>query len=257
MSFTDSIADWLKYNIDSDAAIKEVDGLRAIDLPHTGLHIMPMTAGIWTEHSFDDQYLARFLDARENERWIIQWEDVWKSRRPIAESRFFAFASKSQRIHGRTCRFHTLSAEAYRDFMDENHLLGYTGAKYTYGLSRGAELYAAASFGRPVTLQRNGARLESYELIRFCHRKGYHVSGGLSKLLAGFRKEVSPDDIFTSVDREWSDGSGYRALGFKVLEVTAPICFFLDRSGQRSRTDNGGTRICNAGNIRMAQTLKK
>ncbi|MEJ2005579.1 MAG: hypothetical protein P8X57_11575, partial [Cyclobacteriaceae bacterium] len=136
-----------------------------------------------------------------------------------------------------------------------NHLMGNTTAKYRLMLTQGDQIMAAATFGRSVPAMRNGNEVKSHELIRFCHRKGYHVSGGLTKLIAHFRIMAEPQDIFTSVDREWSTGRGYAHIGFKTISHTAPLCFHIDNEYNRHRHIENGIRICNAGNVRMALTF--
>ena len=203
-----------------------------------------------------DNYLKVFLDKHKGERWVIIWEDLWYHRKEIIKSRLISFCGLSKRIHGRECTVVSLSNSKAAAFLDSNHLMGHTSSKYYYGLRHNGKLAAVATFGRSVPASRESGEVLSHELIRFCHRKNYHVSGGLSKLLKYFQAHEHPEDIFTSVDREWSDGSGYEHIGFKKIGETSPYCFYVDNDLIRHHAADKGVRICNAGNIRMALTLQ-
>jgi len=219
-----------------------------------GLAILVIPLRQWDKEEPGDDYLQNFLDERKDERWIILWEDIWRKRRTIAQSRLLSFTGISERIHGRKCTAAPISHRLGQKFLNENHLMGYTKARYNYALYDKSEPVAIATFGRSVPVKRGDRDVDSHELIRFCHKAGYHVSGGLTKLLSCFRKDINPEDIFTSVDREWSSGSGYAKTGFREIGRTSPICFYIDKKLERHRNEIEVIRICNAGNIRMALT---
>lgn len=67
----------------------------------------------------------------------------------------------------------------------------------------------------------------SFELVRFCHKAGYRVVGGLSKLLKAFIKDFKPHDIMTYVDRDWAQDSNLRTLGFEQRGHIAPQHFWV------------------------------
>ncbi len=227
-----------------------------LKLTEHDLNIMLIDIDRWKDLQPGDLYLRNFLDLHERERWVILWEDIWMHREAIAESRILAFQGNAHRIHGRKCTAEPLTEEHCAQFLNDNHLMGSTPSKFRFGLFYRNELVSVATFGRSVPATRNNEEVESHELIRFCHKMGYHVSGGLSKLIEHFKRQHNPEDIFTSVDREWSEGSGYAYIGFREISRTKPFCFYIDSDLIRHREDNnGGVRICNAGNIRMALTL--
>ncbi len=138
-------------------------------------------------------------------------------------------------------------------FFFQNHLLGSARGKFSYGLFLRGELVAAALFGRSVPIQRNNETYISYELIRFCNLRNYYVQGGLTKLIAHFIRQEQPEDIYTSIDRDWSNGKGFLRNGFKLLGSTPPLSFWVDQNGERRNTDPGNAiHIVNSGNLRMA-----
>ena len=68
----------------------------------------------------------------------------------------------------------------------------------------------------------------SAELVRFATKGGYTIIGGLSKLIKYYVDLVSPNDLMSYADRDWSQGKAYTAAGFQLIEVTPPVRFYLD-----------------------------
>ena len=83
---------------------------------------------------------------------------------------------------------------------------GTTKARYRYGLytrpKRGEaaaeSLVAVASFSARwrKRVADSDQRRSSHELIRYCSRRGESVTGGISKLLAAFRRDAQPDERY-------------------------------------------------------------
>jgi len=131
-------------------------------------------------------------------------------------------------IFARNCEVRRIDKDTARIFLDTNHRMGDTKARYRYGLfvkrSTGAaeatlspgSMVAVASFSNARTM-RDGTR--SYEWIRYSSLDGYRVVGGMGKLLDAFVDELHPGDVMTYVDAASSDGASYRELGFE-LETT-------------------------------------
>ena len=234
--------------------LRQTDVFPTIHPDRFSFSLLVIPIKTWESVQPPDDYLKIFLRDKNTERWVIIWEDIWIHKNEIVKDRLRSYAGISRRIHARKCIAQVINPSSAKEFLDNNHLLGYTQARYRYALLERGEIMGIATFGRAVPAQRCGKEVQSHELIRFCHRVGHHVSGGLTKLLAHFRKDVHPEDIFTSVDREWSAGQGYAKIGFSIIEQTPPMCFYLDDDLLRHRNKNGNVRICNAGNIRMALT---
>ncbi len=256
MTLANEILDWVTSEIDEGATLIDSEIFPSIYIIQHQFSLLVISLTRWKLSNLPDDFLENFINSRRHERWIIIWEDIWIRKGKIVRDRLRSFAGISERIHGRQCSVEMVSVSECEGFLNENHLMGYTKARYRLALKQKREMMAIATFGRAVPVMRNGKTVQSHELIRFCHRKGLHVSGGLSKLLSHFRQLENPEDIFTSVDREWSSGEGYSRIGFNVIGESRPLCFYLDEKLNRHRKNNGKLRICNAGNIRMALTYK-
>ncbi len=150
---------------------------------------------------------------------IHLWEDVWKNKPSIVQSRLNAITGQFTRIHARETKVVKINKPELDAFLNQHHLMGATGGKYKLGLAWNKELVAVASFGKECPVHRKGKVYNSVELIRFCNKVGHTVTGGMSKLIASLVQQVHPDDIMTSVDLDWSNGKAYERLGFELSAI--------------------------------------
>lgn len=224
-------------------------------LPRTNLSIWPLGLDSVTEAGQASALRDALISSRQTQPTILLGEDYWTYKRSVVLSRIEAHRGVSQRIHGRMCRVIELDQQRLDAFLTTHHLIGAVNARYRYGLTDPeGRVQAVAAFGRAVPIQRGDREYRSHELVRFCHHRGHHVNGGLSKLLQHFIRHQQPQDIYTAIDRDWSEGKGYALLGFEALADTSPAGFCLHGNGQRYRCVNN-IRIWNSGNIKMVWKL--
>lgn len=195
-------------------------------------------------------------------RLVQIWEDQLIGCGPIVLSRLASLLGRSRRIYGRTTVVQRISKPVANAFMSENHLLGPCSAGWSYGLFRGVDLVAAASFGKARRIPRGGTLYRSIELIRYCSLNGYTVVGGLGKLIRHFIADHHPDDISTYADLDWSEGRTYEKLGFIRNGETPPQSFRLNpHTNQRERlrsgsVDSSALIVYNSGNYRYLLDLR-
>src|SRR5690606_11613185 len=115
-------------------------------------------------------------------------------------------------------------------FLQTYHLMNSTQSASNYGLYYKGELMAVASFSKGRKMRRLTEDQRSFELIRFCCKSGYTITGGLSKLLGSFVKEKNPGDVMTYVDAQWSDGQAFTKAGFVRMETTPPRTFIINKT---------------------------
>jgi very-short-patch-repair endonuclease len=125
--------------------------------------------------------------------------------------------SISQRIFARKCKVTTVSKAEAKEFLSKNHIQGYVGSTYQYGLRYEGELISIMTFG----LTRMSKKYD-YELLRFCNKIGYSVVGGASRLLNLFEKKFPNCSIISYADRNWSTGNLYEKLGFQLSHISPP-----------------------------------
>ena len=196
-------------------------------------------------------------------------EDQWICKPAIIKSKIRYMLGMSDRIHGRQTTVVTLDRPVFQSFLSANHIIGPVNCKYKYGLIKNDVLYGVAGFTKACPVDRNGKQLVSYELSRYCTLNGYAVSGGLDKLVKHFKKLYVPEDIMTSINKEWSQGNSFLALGFRRIAETPPILFYVSESNyerisqyafesmSESELQTRGPFIkkSNLGNIKLACTV--
>lgn len=162
-------------------------------------------------------------------RYIHVDEDLWATQPRLLLNRIAALMGHAQRVYARNTVAARIEKRVALSFLQEHHLQVALPGKYRYGLYHDGELVAVAVFSGGRRMANNAPDYRSYELLRFCHKQGTHVIGGFSKLLDGFRRDFHPGDIMTYADKDWSDGSSYRKVGFARMGETEPQCFWIER----------------------------
>jgi len=146
--------------------------------------------------------------------------------------RLAALFGKGRAVHARQTIAARIDKKMALSFQQEHHLQVALPGKYRYGLFRDGELVSVAVFGGGRRMNGRPDGYRSFELLRFCHKSGLRVVGGLSKLIRAFGRDFRPGDIMTYVDRDWSRDSNLRTIGFSAVGELPPQRFWA----------SGGTR---------------
>lgn len=183
-------------------------------------------------HSSDDLDLGfEELDSVHSDIKQVQlWEDQWIFHNDKIISKIQSILGITERIHGRETKVKAIDNLQLLDFLSKNHLNVPIKAKYKYGLYYRNELVAVMSFSKGRPLYREDILFNSFEMLRFCSKKGTTVVGGFSKLLNHFIKKMEPDDVMTYVDADWSDGQSFLNRGFEFIERMPNMEFWLNSS---------------------------
>jgi len=156
------------------------------------------------------------------------YEDLWFTKGSIIRNRLLANMGLGERVFARKCVVREIGAERVKSFMEENHLIGDAKSRFRYGLFDGEELVSAATFSSSRPMEREGRVVQSYEWVRYANRSSVRVVGGMGRLLNYFVNEVSPDEVMSYADKDWSDGDVYRKLGFVQIGETSPVEFYVN-----------------------------
>jgi hypothetical protein len=173
------------------------------------------------------------------------WEDRWLSQQDIIHSQLSSLAKKTKVVFARNTFAKRISQPMANDFLNQHHLGGSPNARYKYGLfhKKSKELLGVATFSAPRKFIRGKEIYRSYELVRYGSQLNTTITGGLSKLLKTFIKEVQPDDIMTYADRDWWTGRSYAPLGFKMVEVKPPLQFWVKLTENKRYTTSQLSRL--------------
>ncbi|MCB0496007.1 MAG: hypothetical protein KDC79_07710 [Cyclobacteriaceae bacterium] len=201
---------------------------RDIDFQESTCGIEISEKGITFQLHEIDPYKLKEVKCPETDHKVHVWEDLWRHKRPVMESRIMSLLGRTKRIHARETKVIKLIKPQLRKFLEENHLSVPVTGKHKYGLVYRNELVAVALFSASCPVHRSDEVYNSHELIRFCNKNNITVVGGLSKLIEHFIKEHNPDDIMSYADLDWSKGKSYTRLGFKKIGELPPQTFYVD-----------------------------
>jgi hypothetical protein len=150
-------------------------------------------------------------------RLITIFEDEWQHKKELCISRIDAALGINQKkIFARKCEVREISKQEATDFLNKNHLQGYSGCLERIGLFHNGNLVSAMTLGTPsrAHISKNSTVLE---LKRFASLPNTIVVGGASKLFAfaqRYAKSELYDEIVSYCDMRWGTGKVYRTLGF-------------------------------------------
>ncbi len=151
----------------------------------------------------------------ENE-WIDSTKrDIWKS---IINNKL----GRNNKIFARKCEIKEIDNNLAREFLDNNHLQGFTNSSIKLGLFYDNELMSLMTFGKT-----RFSRKYEWEMIRFCNKKFFTVIGGASKLYRYFVNNYKPSSIISYADRRYSNGGLYKKLGFEFSHYSKPNYWYF------------------------------
>ena len=160
---------------------------------------------------------------------ITVFSNFWKLKKEIVKQIIRNKLKLTNSVYARNCTLISLKSADIKDFLNKNHIQGYTTSTYNYGLMHQNNLVAVMTFGKTRT--GIGKKEDAYELIRYA--SSIRVAGGASKLLKHFIKTISPNKIISYSDNEWSNGNLYSALGFTLEKDIPPSYWYISPREER------------------------
>lgn len=192
--------------------------------------------------------LMQCLDSDGIESVVIT-EDRWRLHGDMMRDRLLAHLEMFTPLYARNCEVRKIDKGAAADFLRQNHSYGDAACRYRYGLylrrpSRCGRydvgtLVAVATFSNARKWQKGDKVIRSYEWTRYASLPGVRISGGMGKMLKAFIMDVSPDDIMSYADLEWSEGRVYEQLGFTLEGKKDPVVFMVDKTWRRTPIREG------------------
>jgi len=146
------------------------------------------------------------------------FQDDWIYKNDIVESMILNCLRKTKnRIYARKCIIKEVKFNEYKNFMNNNHIQGYSICKYIYGLYYNNEIVSLISFGF-----RKISGKKKFELIRYGTKLNTSVVGGFSKLLKYSIKYLNFDELITYANKSYSNGDLYEKNNFQYIGDTKP-----------------------------------
>lgn len=168
------------------------------------------------------------LCEEQNIRLIHIFEDEWNNHKDICKSIIASsLGVYSRKVHARKCTVRDCNLEESKDFLENNHLQGYSSSSIRLGLFYENELVSILTFAKP-----RFSKEYDWEIVRFANKLNTSVPGSFSKLLKYFKHEGS---IVTYSDRRLFSGNVYRNNSFVELTPTTPNYFYTNERERISR----------------------
>lgn len=159
---------------------------------------------------------------------IHVWEDDWNYKKDIVKSIIINKINKSKRIFARKTEIKELyDNKLVREFLVKNHIQGFVGSSLKFGLFYNGELVSLMTFGKLRVSLGQKSTDGCYELLRFCNKRGFSVTGGASKLFKYFIRKYKPIKVLSYSDNSISKGDMYEKIGFKFLSNTVPNYYWV------------------------------
>lgn len=171
------------------------------------------------------------------------WEDDWKNKKNIVKSIIINKLNiTDNRIYARKCEIGQVTSTQARNFLNNNHIQGFSSSSTKIGLFYNQELVSLMTFG-----YRNTNASKEYELIRFCNKINYSVVGASSKLFKYFLKINKIDRVISYSDISLYNGNMYSLLGFEKIGLSKPNYFWIVNGVKKHRFNYTKSKLVKSG----------
>lgn len=159
---------------------------------------------------------------RQGIQLITIFEDEWQLHHKQVTNKLMSLLGLDSRpvVFARKTSIVAVTTEQKKQFMDTYHIQGSGPGSVTIGLDYQGELVACMSFIK---------QSHTYVLNRYA--TSHRVVGGVSRLLAHFKKTNDWDEIVSFADLRWSDGNLYDKTGW-TLDSTIPPDYSYSPDGK-------------------------
>lgn len=160
-------------------------------------------------------HVNKYKICRDNGLQLIQiWEDDWLYKKEIIKS---IIRNKLNlnciSLGARKCDIREVSNKETIQFLNDNHIQGWSISKYRYGLYYKNELVSLMTISE--SRKNMNGKDGSFELTRFCNKMNTNIIGSLSRLYKYFTKEIGTVNMISYSDNDFFTGDSYLKLGMK------------------------------------------
>lgn len=172
---------------------------------------------------YRDYHLYKTTKCEANNIDLIHILDYeWIYKKPIIQSIILNKIKQiSKKIYARKCILKEIKdTKIVRNFLDNNHIQGYTHSSINLGLYYDDELVSLMTFSK----NRFKKDSNEWEMVRFCNKLNTNIIGGASKLFKYFNvnSNINNIPVISFSDRRFFKGILYKTLGFKFEKHTSP-----------------------------------
>lgn len=168
-------------------------------------------------------HLNKTIECKKKNIFLLHiWEHDWYNKTDIIKSIIRHKLGLSKKLYARKGTVEVISSKASADFIENNHIQSAgTHAPVSIALKIDNEIVSAMTFGK----SRFNKNFQ-WELLRFCNKAGYSVTGSASRLFSYFIKNYKPETIITYSDSSLMSGNLYSMLGFVYNSYSRPSYFY-------------------------------
>jgi len=168
---------------------------------------------------------------------ITVWEDDWHNKRDIVNSIIKnRLGINNFRIGARKTELREVAFNDAKEFLNINHIQGSCAASVRLGLYYDNNLISLMTFGKKRMIMKYKSSKDTYEMIRFCNKLGFSISGGASKLFHYFLANHNVKEIISYSASDYFDGNLYLKLGF--IQSNDSIGYWWAKDGIKYHRSN-------------------
>jgi hypothetical protein len=233
----------IKYEVKN----RTILGGRELDIYIPNLNISIEANGLyWHSELFKSKnyHLNKTLDCLSSGIKLLHiWEDDWKNKRDIVKSIILnKIGLIKNKIYARKCIIKSVDSNEARDFLNMNHIQGFSSSHDKIGLYHENKLVSLMTFGYRFT---NGKK--EFELIRFCNLINSNIVGSSSKLFNFFIKNNMVNEIISYSDISLFNGEMYKILNFRKVGLSNPNYFWVVNGNRRHRFNYNKKKLIKMG----------
>jgi very-short-patch-repair endonuclease len=164
------------------------------------------------------------------------WEDDWVFNQDKVKSIILDKIDANKKIDSNLCEIKELDISEIINFLDINHIYGYSYSDINIGLFYKNELVSLMTF-------------KENEIVRFCNKLNFDIINSELKIFNYYCSKYNPTEISTVVNRSYADDFPIK-LGFPNIEYSNPNCYYVNNfmKFENMITDND-LKIYDSGNI--------
>jgi hypothetical protein len=220
-----------KYNIEYQTNVGYIISPKELDIYIPSKQIAIECNGIyWHSKNEPSYHQNKFIECQQKEIQLITlWEDWIRNKSEIVES---IIKSKlgiiEDKIGARKCEIRSVESNVCKEFLNKNHIQGFSPSTIKLGLYYNNELVSIMTFSKSrIGIGKNE---EGYELVRFCNKLNTNIVGAASKLLNHFVEIYNPTQIISYSSNDISSGHLYEVLGFTKENKTSMAYWYINQN---------------------------
>lgn len=164
----------------------------------------------------------------QNLKVMMIWEDIWNHHKTLIIHKIKSILNQNITIDAKNCTIIRIEKNIASEFMEQNHIFGYTDDYYKFAFIYKSVLIGVATFSKPRTMKYENPIFKSYEMVRYCSLSQINIVGGTSKMLQYFIEYTQAQHLISQIDMTYGSGKSYAKAGFRLKKISQPNLFEIN-----------------------------